>query len=127
MQKAENSKKRTITGVEKITLTKGDLFQLSMKSAKKRNYKKRHFAELCRRRWSAKKVHALGKRDSDECTGEEYTYSITRHSVLDEAQLSTEVTIGGKTVKWLIDSEARVNVNDTCTFDQVGNTHISST
>jgi len=76
---------------------------------------------VCRGRPSVKKVHTVSERDSDESTDEEYTYRITLHSVHDEAQPLTEMTIGGKTVKCLIDPGAGVNVIDTCTFNQLGN------
>ena len=63
----------------------------------------------------------MSERDSFESTDEEYTYRVTLHSVHDEAQPLTEMTIGGKTVKCLIDSGAGVNVIDTRTFNQLGN------
>lgn len=70
---------------------------------------------MCRCRSSATKVRAVGERDGDESTDEEYT----------PVQPITDVTTGGKTVKCLIDSGAGVNVIDTCTFNELGNIHIS--
>lgn len=86
-----------------------------------------HFATVCRSRLTAKKVNTVGEGDSDESTDEEYTYRITLHSVRDKAQPLTEVIIGEKTVKCLIDSGAGVNVIDTYTFNQMENIHISPT
>ena len=99
----------------------------ALKETCKHCHKKGHFATVCRSRLNAKKVNTVGEGDSDESTDEEYTYRITLHSVRDKAQPLTEVIIGEKTVKCLIDSGAGVNVIDTYTFNQMENIHISPT
>ena len=99
----------------------------ALKETCKHCHKKGHFATVCRSRLTAKKVNTVGEGDSDESTDEEYTYRITLHSVRDKAQPLTEVIIGEKTVKCLIDSGAGVNVIDTYTFNQMENIHISPT
>ena len=99
----------------------------ALKETCKHCHKKGHFATVCRSRLTAKKVNTVGEGDSDESTDEEYTYRITLHSVHDKAQPLTEVIIGEKTVKCLIDSGAGVNVIDTYTFNQMENIHISPT
>ena len=48
----------------------------------------------------------MDERDGDESTDEEYTYRITLHSVRDKVQPLTEVIIGDRRVKCLIESGA---------------------
>ena len=61
----------------------------------------------------------MDERDGDESTDEEYTYRITLHSECDKVQPLTEIIIGEKTVKCLIDSGAGVNVIDSFSFNQL--------
>ena len=74
-----------------------------------------------------KKVNTVDEKDGDESTDEEYTYRITLHSMRDKIQPFTEITIGGKRVKCLIDSGAGVNVIDTCSFNQLESIPITPT
>ena len=90
-------------------------------------HKKGHFTKVCRSRLTSKKVNTVDEKDGDESTDEEYTYRITIHSVRGKVQPLTEVAIGGKTVKCLIDSGAVVNVIDTCSFNQLEDISISPT
>ena len=69
----------------------------------------------------------MDEKDGDESTDEEYTYRITLHSMRDKIQPFTEITIGGKRVKCLIDSGAGVNVIDTCSFNQLESIPITPT
>ena len=90
-------------------------------------HKKGHFAKVCRTRLTTKKVNIIEVNNGDDSTDEEYTFRITLHSMRDKIQPLTEVTIGGKTVKCLIDSGAGVNVIDTCSFNQLKNIDITPT
>ena len=69
----------------------------------------------------------MDERDGDECTDKEYTYCITLHSVHDKVQPLTEVITGDKTVKFLIDSGAGMNVIGSCSFNQLENVHLLPT
>ena len=69
----------------------------------------------------------MDERDGDESTDEEYTYCITLHSVRDKVQPLTEVIIGDRTMKCLIESGAGVNVIDSCSFNQLENVHLLPT
>ena len=89
--------------------------------------KKGHFTKVCRSRLNFKKVNTVDEKDGDESTDEEYTYRITLHSMRDKIQPFTEITIGGKRVKCLIDSGAGVNVIDTCSFNQLESIPITPT
>ena len=69
----------------------------------------------------------MDERDGDESTDEEYTYRITLHSVRDKVHPLTEVIIGDRTVKCLIESGAGMNVSDSCSFNQLENVHLLPT
>ena len=90
-------------------------------------HKKGHFTTVCRSRSTSKKVNTVDERDGDESTDEEYTYRITLHSVRDKVHPLTEVIIGDRTVKCLIESGAGMNVSDSCSFNQLENVHLLPT
>ena len=87
----------------------------------------KNFTKVCRSRLTSKKVNTVEVKDGDDSTDEEYTYRITLHSMRYKIQPLTEVTIGGKKVKCLIDLGAGVNVMDTCSFNQLKNIDITPT
>ena len=93
----------------------------------KQCHKKGHFTRVCRSRSTSKKVNTVDERDGDESTNEEYICRITLLSVRDKGQPLTEVMIGHRTVKCLIDSGAGVNVIDSCSFNQLENVYLLPT
>ncbi|KAK3741501.1 hypothetical protein QZH41_002971 [Actinostola sp. cb2023] len=82
-----------------------------------------HFAKVCKSKSTSKRVNATKEKESDDqsddSTDEEYTYHVTLHSLQDKGHPVSEVTIGNKTVKCLIDSGAGVNVIDSHTYNKL--------
>ncbi|KAK3752457.1 hypothetical protein QZH41_007499 [Actinostola sp. cb2023] len=82
-----------------------------------------HFAKVCNSKSTCKRVHATKEKESDDqsddSTDEEYTYHVTLHSLQDKGHPVSEVTIGNKTVKCLIDSGAGVNVIDSHAYNKL--------
>ncbi|KAK3727084.1 hypothetical protein QZH41_019742, partial [Actinostola sp. cb2023] len=82
-----------------------------------------HFAKVCKSKSTSKRVNATKEKESDDqsddSTDEEYTYRVTLHSLQDKGHPVSEVTIGNKTVKCLIDSGAGVNVIDSHTYNKL--------
>ncbi|KAK3751390.1 hypothetical protein QZH41_002583 [Actinostola sp. cb2023] len=82
-----------------------------------------HFAKVCKSKSTSKRVNATKEKESDDqsddSTDEEYTYRVTLHSLQDKGDPVSEVTIGNKTVKCLIDSGAGVNVIDSHTYNKL--------
>ena len=86
-----------------------------------------HFAKICKSRPAGKRVNAAIEKESDESSDEEYAFSVTLHSVQNKGYPVSEVIIGNKSVKCLIDSGAGVNVIDSKTYSEMSTIPLQST
>ena len=78
-----------------------------------------HFAKVCRSTPAGPKVNATNEKESDESSDEEYAYGVTINSVKSKKYPTSKVTIRNKTVEFLIDSGAGVNIMDSETYNNI--------
>ena len=78
-----------------------------------------HFAKVCRSTPAGPKVNATNEKESDESSDEEYAYGVTINSVKSKKYSTSKVTIRNKTVEFLIDSGAGVNIMDSETYNNI--------
>ena len=78
-----------------------------------------HFAKVCRSTPAGPKVNATNEKESDESSDEEYAYGVTINSVKSKKYPTSKVTIRDKTVEFLIDSGAGVNILDSETYNNI--------